>query len=208
MTSCGNYDIQTWFAPMMPSHVMTSSGMHQPFWQCNNGISKPAVDCLFSTLQGATHQVRTGYGDSPFLWRRQMAYSTSWYWPRQWSRPSHMGSCQHSFTQHPHKERLWCFLINPISDSSYIFIGYALSMIPTLLNLIHWLPWILLSTGCKTPSTHGKEHSTLPCGVVVPDKTFWYLIDFAWEKDTGGISPLGNPQRLWPWKICRALEKR
>jgi hypothetical protein len=28
------------------------------------GVPKAAVDCLFTTLQEATHQVRTGYGDS------------------------------------------------------------------------------------------------------------------------------------------------
>jgi hypothetical protein len=29
-----------------------------------NGVPKVAVDCLFSILQEARHQVRTGYGDS------------------------------------------------------------------------------------------------------------------------------------------------
>ncbi len=29
-----------------------------------NGVPRSAVDCLFSTLQNAKHQVRTGYGDS------------------------------------------------------------------------------------------------------------------------------------------------
>jgi hypothetical protein len=29
-----------------------------------NGVTKPVVDYLFSTLQGATHQVHTGFGDS------------------------------------------------------------------------------------------------------------------------------------------------
>jgi hypothetical protein len=29
-----------------------------------NGVPKSAIDCLFSTLQNAIHQVRMGYGDS------------------------------------------------------------------------------------------------------------------------------------------------
>lgn len=33
------------------------------------GVSKAAVDCLFPTLQEATHQVWTGYGDSSSYYR-------------------------------------------------------------------------------------------------------------------------------------------
>jgi hypothetical protein len=43
-----------------------------------NGVPKPVVDCLFTTLQNATHQVRTGYGDS----------STSYGGPN-WTTPMH-----------------------------------------------------------------------------------------------------------------------
>ncbi len=39
-------------------HSQASIAMHRL------GIPKQVVDCLFSTLQDATHQVRTGYGDS------------------------------------------------------------------------------------------------------------------------------------------------
>jgi hypothetical protein len=39
-------------------HAHASTAM-----QCQ-GVPQAAVDCLFTTLQEATHQVRTGYGDS------------------------------------------------------------------------------------------------------------------------------------------------
>jgi hypothetical protein len=39
-------------------HTQASMAMQR------NGVAKSVVDCLFTTLQHATHKVRTGYGDS------------------------------------------------------------------------------------------------------------------------------------------------
>jgi hypothetical protein len=65
------------------------------------GVPTNAVDCLFSTLQNATHQVRTAYGDLDYTYG-----GTDWDIPMHGigqgngAGPRYMGSGQYSYSQH------------------------------------------------------------------------------------------------------------
>jgi hypothetical protein len=63
-----------------------------------NGVPRSVVDCLFSTLQNATHKVRTGYGDS-----------TGTYGGSNWTIPMH-GIGQGNGT----RPAIWAVLSSPI----------------------------------------------------------------------------------------------
>jgi hypothetical protein len=144
------------------------------------GVPKAAVDCLFTTLQEATHQVQTGYGDS-----------SSYYGGTQWVTPMHgigqgngAGPAIWAVFSTPLLNLLrpngfGCKFISPLSKETIQFVGYAVVEDTDFIE-------------SKSHKTEGREawHSfqqavdtwegglKATCGALVPEKIFWYLIDF------------------------------
>lgn len=139
-----------------------------------NGVSKTAIDCLFSTLQGATHQVRTGFGDSAIYYRGD-----------KWLIPLHSigqgngaGPAIWAVVSTPLlnilcKKGFGCEIINPISGEKYKFLGYA---------FVDDTDLVESKAGCFDAGQllHSMQQSlntwegTLKatCGTIVPEKTF------------------------------------
>jgi hypothetical protein len=145
-----------------------------------NGVPKSAIDCLFSTLQNATHQVRTGYGDS-----------TSYYGGLYWIIPMHgigqgngAGPAVWAVLSTPllnllPKLGFGCFLISPITNIQKNFVGYS---IVDDTDLIHSNPLDTSYTEVIQKMQHSLDtwEGGLKAtgGAIVPEKTFWHLIDF------------------------------
>jgi hypothetical protein len=145
-----------------------------------NGVPKSAIDCLFSTLQNATHQVRTGYGDS-----------TSYYGGLYWIIPMHgigqgngAGPAIWAVLSTPLLNLLCklgfgCFLISPITNIQKNFVGY--SFVDDT-DLIHSNPLDTSYTVVIQKMQHSLDtwEGGLKAtgGAIVPEKTFWHLIDF------------------------------
>ncbi len=137
---------------------------------------------LESTLQNARHRVRTGYGDS-----------TSSYGGSKWSTPMHgigqgngAGPAIWAVLSTPLLNLLFtkgcgCEFICPISQTPYNSVGYAFvddtDVIESKLDMMdHREAKNKLQIAVDT--WEGGLKAT--CGAVVPEKTFWYLIDFQW----------------------------
>ncbi len=91
-----------------------------------NGVPRSAVDCLFSTLQNAKHQVRTGYGDC-----------SKSYGGDAWITPMHgigqgngAGPAIWAVLSTPllnmlRSEGVGCEFVSPLSKTKTSFVGYA-----------------------------------------------------------------------------------
>jgi hypothetical protein len=144
------------------------------------GVPKSVVDCMFTTLQDAKHQVRPGYGDS------EASYGGS-----QWGLPIHgigqgngAGPVIWALVSTPLlnlliSKGLGCSFISPISKSHVSFVGY---MFVDDTDLIQTVPTgkpyteVLSLLQQSVDTWEGSLKAT--CGAIVPEKTFWYLIDF------------------------------
>jgi hypothetical protein len=158
-------------------HTQASMAMQR------NGVAKSVVDCLFTTLQHATHQVRTGYGDSAV-----------YYGGYCWLVPLHgigqgngAGPAIWAVVSTPllnilRKKGYGCEIRDPISGKRYKFAGYAFVDDTDLVQSSPGQHDIKTITRDMQKSLDTWEASSkATCGAIVPEKTFWYLIDFKWE---------------------------
>jgi hypothetical protein len=151
-----------------------------------NGAPKAAVDCLFSTLQHTTHQVRTGLGDS-----------TTYYGGSCWLIPLHGISLGNgvgpaiwavvstSLLNILRKKGYGCDIIKPISGKRHKFVGYAFVDDMDLVaskagtfdtKIIRDSLQASLDTWVGTPKAS--------CRAIVTDRTFWFLIDLTGNPKT------------------------
>jgi hypothetical protein len=148
-----------------------------------NGVPRSTVDCLFSTLQNAKHQVRTGYGDS-----------SKSYGGDAWITPMHgigqgngAGPAIWAVLSTPLLNMLrsvgvGCDFVSPLSKDKTSFVGYAFVDDTDVIVSNYAMTDSLqaLTTLQRAVDTwEGGLKST--CGAIVPEKTFWYLIDFKWS---------------------------
>jgi Reverse transcriptase (RNA-dependent DNA polymerase) len=148
-----------------------------------HGVPQSFVDCMFTTLQDANHRVRTGYGDS-----------TNSYGGSNWVLPMHgvgqgngAGPAIWAVVSTPllnmiRSKGLGCHIISPISKTHVSFVGYSFvddtDLIQTAsTGLTHDNVVQMLQESIDT--WEGGLKAT--CGAIVPEKTFWYLIDFVWN---------------------------
>jgi len=141
------------------------------------GVPKKVVDCLFTTLQEAVHQVRTGYGDA-----------VATYGGELWLVPIHgigqgngAGPAIWAVVSSPLLNALrakgfGCEIVCPLSNSFVKFVGYAFvddtDIIQSALFNSPQDAAALLQQALDT-----WEHSLkLTCGAIVPEKTVWWLI--------------------------------
>lgn len=171
---CSN---DTWSCYDLIGHSQASMAMQR------NGVPRAAVDCLFTTLQNAHHKAHTGYGDS----------SSSYGGPR-WITLMHgigqgngAGPAIWAVLSSPLLNMLrtgnyGCEFMSPFSKVFTQFVGYA---------FVDDTDVIVSKPDME--SSHEAAHSLqqavdmwegglkATCGAIVPEKTFWYLIDFSWE---------------------------
>ena len=147
------------------------------------GVSRPLVDCLFTTLQHSIHQVRTGFGDS-----------TICYGGSQWIIPLHgigqgngAGPAIWVVISTPllnllRKKGYGCELVDPISGKHYKLVGYAfIDDTDIIESKPSYVDSIQTSQTLQQAMDVWEGSLNATCGAVVPKKTYWYLIDFHWE---------------------------
>jgi hypothetical protein len=146
------------------------------------GVPKTVVNCLFTTLQEAVHQVRTGYGDS-----------VATYGGEAWLVPIHgigqgngAGPAIWAVVSSPLLNALrakgfGCDIVCPLSGLFVKFVGYAFvddtDIIQSALADSPQDAAALLQQALDTWENSLK----LTCGAIVPEKTVWWLIHFKWE---------------------------
>jgi hypothetical protein len=139
-----------------------------------NGVPRAAVDCLFTALQNATHQVRTGYGDS------SLRYGGS-----NWIMPMHgigqgngAGPAIWAVLSTPllnllRTKGFGCEFVSPISGERLRFVGYTFvddtDVIESKAATDTYRDAMQdLQTAVDT--REGGLKAT--CGAIVPEKTF------------------------------------
>jgi hypothetical protein len=145
-----------------------------------NGVPRSAVDCLFTTLQNATHQVRTGYGDP-----------ATHYGGNNWSTPmlsigqgNGAGPAIWAVLSTPilnmlRKQGFGCEFTSLISCKSFSFVGYSFVDDTDLIQSnpsVSSYREVLQSLQMSLDTWEGGLKAT--CSAIVPEKTFWHLIDF------------------------------
>jgi len=145
------------------------------------GVPKSVVNGLFFTLQLAKYKVRTGYGDSE-----------TEYGSIENEAPMH-GICQGNGAG----PSIWAVLsspilsmmkekgyglvyISPISRSKTSFSGYTFVDNTDLLQVLPLASRQMLETTMQDAVDTWEKGLKITGGAIVPDKTFWYLIDFKW----------------------------
>ncbi len=138
---------------------------------------------MFSQLQNTTHQVRTGYGDS-----------SSFYGGSHWVKPFHgigqgngAGPAIWGVISSPLLNLLrckgfFCHFVAPFSGKEIKFSGYSFIDDTDLVIM-------KLSGGTNEEIVAALQESVdtwegglnATSGAIVPEKTFWFLIDFAWS---------------------------
>ncbi len=147
-----------------------------------NGVPRAAVDCLFTTLQEARHQVRTGYGDS------YLSYGGS-----DWVTPMHgigqgngAGPAIWAVLSTPllnllRKKGFGCEFVSPISQEPLHFVGYAFVDDTDVIESKPNKTYMETASNLQMAVNHWEGGLKATCGAIVPEKTFWYLIDFQWS---------------------------
>jgi hypothetical protein len=144
------------------------------------GVPKAAVQCLFTTLQEATHCIRTAYGDS-----------TITYGGPGWIKPLH-GNGQGNGGGPPlwtvmsstllitlHSKGHSLHMLSPITHKPQCFVGYSFVDDNDVIQ----------SDGNSPKNTVRKLQLAVDTwegglkvtgGALGPDKSFWYLVSFKW----------------------------
>jgi hypothetical protein len=146
------------------------------------GVPKLAINSLFDTLQNATHQVRTAYGDSDFT-----------YGGETWDKPMHgvgqgngAGPAIWAVVSTPilnmlRSKGLGCEFISPFSSKVTKFVGYSFvddtDLIVSMCDK-YSSHQAMLDLQTSLDTWEGGLKAT--GGALVPEKTYWYLIDFTW----------------------------
>jgi hypothetical protein len=145
-------------------------------------VPKAAINCLFTTPQEAVHFVRNIYGDSKVSYRGPV-----------WIIPIHgigqgngAGPAIWAVVSMPllsvlHQKGFGCSFIFLLSSDLFHFVGYAFVddtdiLQPSLRNC-QQQTLTLLQQAIDTWENSLKA----TCGVVVPEKTVWWLVSFKWE---------------------------
>jgi len=148
--------------------------------QC--GVPKSIIRCLFSQLQNATHQVRTGFGDS-----------ATFFGGCHWKKPFHgigqgngaspaiWAVISSPLLNMLRKKGYFCHFVAPFSSKEINFSGYSF-VDDTDLVIVQLLGGsyesIISTLQSSVDTWEGGLNAT--CGAIVPEKSFWFLIDFTW----------------------------
>jgi hypothetical protein len=140
-----------------------------------NGVPRPAVDCLFSTLQNARHQVRTGYGDSSSSYRG-LGHHTPMHGIGQGNGagPVTWAVLSSLLLNLLRSKAFGCKFKSPFSKEALQFVGYAFVDDTDII-----VSQASLDSYVEASHKLQKGGLKATCGAIVPEKTFWYLIDFS-----------------------------
>jgi len=146
------------------------------------GVPKNVVKCLFTMLQDAFHRVCTGYGDS-----------TQTYGGEVWLVPIHgirqgneAGPAIWAVVSSPllnvlRAKGFGCEICCPLSQAFLKFVGYAfVDDTDIIQSAIRDNPQDAIALLQKAIETW-ENSLKITCGVIVPEKTVWWLIHFEWE---------------------------
>ncbi len=173
------------------------------------GVPRAFVDCLFTTLQEGIHKVRTAYGDSEKTYGGKVLgipihgiYQGNGAGPAIWA-----------FLSFPlldlmRNKGFGFLLFTPISKTKVQFVGYAFVDDTDLIQI----PDIDKSSKDVRQELQKAidtwEQALSPtCGAIVPEKTHWCLIDFAWKMVIGATKLSTTATANLPPKALPGLVK-
>jgi hypothetical protein len=137
------------------------------------GVPKSVVDCLFSTLQNETHQVRTGFGDSILYYG-----GSKWLFPlRSIGQGNGAGPATWAVVSTPllnllPKQGFGCEIVNPITGKKYVFVGYAFVDNTDIIESKSGLSLSECVTGLQQVLDTWEGALKATCGAIVPEKHF------------------------------------
>jgi hypothetical protein len=147
------------------------------------GVTSQAVDCMFTTIQEAAHQVQTGFGDSG-----------STYGGTAWLIPIHgigqgngVGPAIWAVVSTPllnilREHSYGLTFITPVSRVCIHFAGFAFVDDTDLLQMLqHGAPADCVRLKLQEVVDCWEGVLSATAGAIVPDKTYWYLTDFHWQ---------------------------
>jgi hypothetical protein len=163
------------------------------------GVPKNAINCLFTTLQEAVHQVRTGFGDS-----------TASYGGQVWLVPIHgigqgngAGPAIWAVVSTPllnvlREKGFGCQILCPLSSECFRFVGCAFvddtDLIQSKLQENPEQARLELQAAIDTWEFSLKT----TCGALVPEKTVWWLVSFKWTGSSWSyVSMQDSPGELY-----------
>jgi hypothetical protein len=147
------------------------------------GVPRFAVDCMFTTLQLAHHQVRTSFGDS-----------VGTFGGPPFSKPIHgigqgngAGPAIWAVVSSPLLDRLRASgvgaeFICPISDISTSFVGYAfVDDSDLVVAKLYFSSFRDAAVALQAAMDTWEQGLSATSGAIVPEKTFTFLVDFVWR---------------------------
>jgi hypothetical protein len=147
------------------------------------GVSRSAIDCLFTTLQEAWHQVRTGFGDS-YLSYGGPSLSTPMHGIGQGNGagPAIWAVLSSPLLNTLRSKGFGSEFCSPISSTLIQFVGYAfVDDSDVVESKPHQSHYRMVTQNLQQAVDTWEGGLKATCGAIVPEKTFWYLIDFKWS---------------------------
>jgi hypothetical protein len=164
------------------------------------GVPKAAVDCLFSTLQQARHHVRTRYGDSVHTYGGEPTDESPMHGICQGNGagPSIWAVVSSPILNMMRKKKYENY-VSPITKTNTSFVGYAFVDNTDLLRVLSALSQAgAVVTSMQEALDAWEGGLKVTGGAIVPEKTFWYLIDFKWKQGEWSYKNSSqSPGHLW-----------
>jgi hypothetical protein len=158
------------------------------------GIPESAVACMFTTLQDLTHSVRTAYGDSDLTCGGTDVIPMHGVMQSNGAGPAIWAVVSTPILNMLRTAKVGSFLSTPISKHSIRFVGYSFvddtDLIQTPRHDKETYQDVFTGLQHSLNTWEGGLQAT--GGAIVPEKSFWYLVDFKWSSEN--------------WRYCSSTE--
>lgn len=156
------------------------------------GVPKEAVQCLFTTLQEATHCVRTAYGDSALTYG-----GPGWIKPLHGIGQGHGGGppiwavISSTLLDTLWSKRYGFHMLSPITNQIIEFVGYSFMDDSDIIQ----------SNGDNPTEAANKLQEAINTwerglkvtgGALGPEKSYWYLVSFNWSGGSWSYAPISD----------------
>jgi hypothetical protein len=143
------------------------------------GVPKNIINCLFTTLQDAIHQVRTGFGDSKGHYGGNIwLVSIHGIGQGNGAGPAIWAVVSTPLLNVLRDKGFGCEIICPLSSKFFKFVGYAfVDDTDVIQSALIETPELAIQQLQSAIDTWEISLKTT-CGALVPEKTVWWLVSF------------------------------
>jgi hypothetical protein len=147
------------------------------------GVPKSTVTCMFTTLQELKHKVRTAYGDSESTYGGSEIIPMHGVMQGNGAGPAIWAVVSTPILSMLRTANVGSFFRTPISNQDIRFVGYSFvddtDLIQTPRNESETCQDVIEGIQHSLNTWEGGLRAT--GGAIVPEKSFWYLVDFKWK---------------------------